>query len=191
MILVIQNLKMTPTPFLICNQQHSHSSVQSAGNTSNISTSDATCNESMLELSSSNDDSNTASAFNFGDHNWKSVEPTYTSSTDINFSELSGISNSVTLNKESLPVKFFLLFVTEHIIKIMVTETNRYAEQVMAYLVVNAKSKMRHWIATTNTEMKRFLGILFTMGLVKKACIDNYWSTDPIIVTPIFNSTMP
>ena len=71
----------------------------------------------------------------------------------------------------------------------MVTETNRYAEQVMADSVVTAKSKMRHSIANTNTQIKRFLGILFTVGLVKKACIDDYWSTDPVIATPIFNST--
>ena len=54
----------------------SHDSVQSAGNTSDISTTDATRNESMLELFSSDDDSDTASASNFADHNWKSEEPT-------------------------------------------------------------------------------------------------------------------
>ena len=77
-------------------------SVQSAGNTS-----DPTCNESMLELFSSDDNYDTASGPNFADHNWKSVEPTCTSPSDTNFFEPSGISNSVTLNKESLPVKFF------------------------------------------------------------------------------------
>ena len=137
----------------------SHDSVQSAGNTSDISTTDATRNESMLELFSSDDDSDTASSFNFADHNWKSVEPTYTSPSDINFSESSGISDSVTLKKGSLPVQCFLLFVIWHIIKIMVTETKRYAEQVIAHSVVTAKSGMRRWVATTNTEMKRFLGI--------------------------------
>ena len=151
----------------------SHGSVQSAGNTSDasISTTDATRNESLLELLSSDDDSDTASASNIADHNWKSVEPTYTSPSDINFSESSGISDSVTLNKDSLPVQFFLLFVTEHtrIIKIMIAETNRYAEQIIAHSVVTAKSRMRRWVATTNTEMKRFLGILFIMGLVKKS----------------------
>ena len=81
--------------------------VQSAGNTSNISTTDATRNESMMELFSSNDDSDIASTSNFVDHNWKSVETTYTSPSDINFSESSGISNSITLNKELLPVQFF------------------------------------------------------------------------------------
>ena len=55
----------------------------------------------MLELSSSHDNYNTASGSNFADHNRKSVEPTYTSSSDINFSESSGIGNSDTLSKES------------------------------------------------------------------------------------------
>ena len=119
----------------------SHDSVQSAGNTSDISTTDATRNESMLELFSSNNDSDTASASNFADHNWKSVEPTYTSPSDIDFSESSGISNSVTLNKESSLLQFFLLFVTEHIIKVMVTETNRYAAQMIAHSVVTAKKQ--------------------------------------------------
>ena len=54
----------------------SHDSVQFAGITSDISTTDATRNESMLELFSSDDDSDTASAFNFADHHRKSVEPT-------------------------------------------------------------------------------------------------------------------
>ena len=92
----------------------SYDSVQSAGNTSDISTTDATRNESMLELFGNDDDSDTASASYFADHNWKSVEPTRTSPSNINFSESSGISNSVTLNKESLPVQIFWLFVTEH-----------------------------------------------------------------------------
>ena len=97
---------MTPILLLASAVNTTHNSVQSDGNSSNISTSDATCNESMLELSSSDDDSDTASASNFTDHNLKSVKPTYTSLSDIN-SKPSGISNSVTLNKESLPVKFF------------------------------------------------------------------------------------
>ena len=63
----------------------SHDSVQSAGNTSNISTTNAIGNESMMELFSSNDDSDTASTSNFADHNWKSVEPSHTSPSDINF----------------------------------------------------------------------------------------------------------
>ena len=62
---------------------------------------------------------------------------------------------------------------TEHTTKI--TETSRYAEQVIAHSVVTSKSRRRRWIATTATKMKKFLGILFTMGLVKKACVGYFF----------------
>ena len=79
-----------------------------------------------------------------------------------------------------------MLFATEHITKTIVTETNRHAEQVVAHSVVTSKCRRRRWIATTITKMKWFLGILFTIGLVKKACIEDYWSADLVIATPIF-----
>ena len=57
---------------------------------------------------------------------------------------------------------------TEHTIKVMATETNIYAEQLITHSVATEKGRMRRWVATTTTEMKRFLGILFIMGLAKK-----------------------
>ena len=59
---------------------------------------------------------------------------------------------------------------------------------MIAHLVVTAKTRMRRCIAITNMEMKRFSGILFTMGLVIKAYLEDYWSTDPVIVRlPYYN----
>ena len=86
---------MTPTPLLICNQQLQQTPVIALFSLQAIL---LIFQLAMLELSSSDYDSDTASASNFGDHNWKSVESTCTSPSDINFSEPSGLSNSVTLN---------------------------------------------------------------------------------------------
>ena len=72
----------------------------------------------------------------------------------------------------------------------IVTETNSYAEQVIVALVVKSKSKMKRWAATTIAEMKKFLGLILIMNLVKKPRTEDYWSTDPVMATPIFNSTM-
>ena len=140
---------------------------------------------------SSDDDDNNNSTINLSDCIWKTIEKTYSPPLDINFSGPSGISSSVTLNKESLPIQFFALFLTDNIMETMVTETNRYAEQVIAALLVKSKSRTKCWAATTMTEMKKFLGLIFIMGLVKKPRIEDYWSTDPMMVTPVFNSTMP
>ena len=38
--------------------------------------------------------------------------------------------------------------------------------------------------------MKKFIGLLLAMGIVKKPHIEDYWSTDPILSTPVFNDTM-
>ena len=117
---------------------------------------------------SRDDDNNNNSTIHLNDCIWKAVEKTYTLLLDINFSGLSGISSSVTLNKESLPIQFSALFLTDNIIETMVTETNRYAEQVIAASVLKSKSRMKRWVATTMTEIKKSLGLIFKMSLVKK-----------------------
>ena len=32
--------------------------------------------------------------------------------------------------------------------------------------------------------MRKFIGILLNMGLVRKPTIEHYWSTDPLLATP-------
>ena len=75
---------------------------------------------------------------------------------------------SVTLNKDSLPVQFFW-FVSEDLMKMMVIETNRYAEQVIAESVVGPKSRMKRSAATTIMEMKKVPWTCFCIGFGKKA----------------------
>ena len=88
-------------------------------------------------------------------------------------------------------MEFFNLFVTDDILKLMVMETNRYANDLLSKSTVKDKSRLKRWINTTNTEMKKFIGLLFIMGLVKKSRLVEYWSTDAIIATPFFNQIMP
>ena len=172
-------------------EQQATNSVNNASGNPNKLVSDTAGSISMLSGQNSSDDDDDNSTINLNDCIWKAVEKTYTPPLDINFSGPSGISSSVTLNKESLPIQFFALFLTDNIMQTMVIETNRYAEQVIAASVVKSKSRMKRWAATTMTEMKKFLGLIFTRGLVKKPRIEDYWSTDPVMATPIFNSTMP
>ena len=174
-------------------EQQATTSVTNASGNPNKLVSDTAGSKSMLsgQNSSDDDDDDDNSTINLNDCIWKAVEKTYTPPVDINFSGPSGISSSVTLNKESLSIQFFALFLTDNIMQTMVTETNRYAEQVIAASEVKSKSRMKRWAATTMTETKKFLGLIFTTGIVKKPRIEDYWLTDPVMATPIFNSTMP
>ena len=42
-------------------------------------------------------------------------------------------------------------------------------------------SRGRLWHATTATEIKRFIAVLFAMGLVNKPSYRDYWSPDPVL----------
>ena len=76
----------------------------------------------------------------------------------------------------------------------MVKETNDYAQQWInthaQYLQAHPTSNVHSWIrsgGTTELEMRAFLGIIFNMGLVKKATISSYWDTcHPSQSTPWF-----
>ena len=50
---------------------------------------------------------------------------------------------------------------------------------------------MRRWSPTDATEMRKFLGIIFIMGVVKKPTIEDCWSIDPVLAIPLVNSVMP
>ena len=49
--------------------------------------------------------------------------------------------------------------------------------------------KTLKWSSNTPEEMRKFLGLIILMGQVRKENIRDYWSTDPILSTPIFPHT--
>jgi len=53
----------------------------------------------------------------------------------------------------------------------MVMETNRYAAELLekSTPTLKDKSRLKRWVTTTITEMSKFIGLLFIMGLVKKS----------------------
>ncbi|KAJ1217339.1 hypothetical protein NDU88_004933 [Pleurodeles waltl] len=91
-----------------------------------------------------------------------------------------------------LPVHFFHLFMDNVFLEEIVEQTNLYAEQ---YLRDNAarlrpQSRATQWVPTYLEEMKKFLGLTFLMGLIRKPSLASYWSTSPLMATAIFPATM-
>ena len=90
------------------------------------------------------------------------------------------------------PLYFLKLFFTATFWQLLVTETNRYAQQ---YLQKNKDSlppqaRARSWKPVTIPDMKVFIALYLLTGLVFKPQIHLYWSTDPLLSTPAFNSAM-
>ncbi|KAL6432027.1 hypothetical protein ACFW04_007454 [Cataglyphis niger] len=78
-------------------------------------------------------------------------------------------------------------FLGDDLLEFIAVETNKYHEQ--NYRKFKRGKKCGMWRDVTS-ELKKFLGLVIIMGLVRKARINDYWSTNPIIETSIFSKTM-
>ena len=61
------------------------------------------------------------------------------------------------------------MFLSDDLIKLMVTESNRYAEEVMG------SEKFATWTKITVDEMKAFLGFSILMGINQLPAVKDYW----------------
>ena len=59
------------------------------------------------------------------------------------------------------------LFLDEKVISLLVTETNRYAEQKLHQDEMTDHARMNRWKPTTSEEIKKFIGLMIWMGLVQ------------------------
>ena len=98
------------------------------------------------------------------------------------------------LPRDSKPIDYLQLFVTNFSLDKIVTETNRYAdkwiEDHQEHLAQHPNSRVHVWIKqgnTNRTEIKAFLSICINFGLLKKSATHHYWdSTNPSQATPWF-----
>jgi hypothetical protein len=96
------------------------------------------------------------------------------------------ISEDGTVN----PIDCYRHFITDEIIRLMVRETNRYAEQYLLTNKLSKRSKNLQWEPITNEEMLKFLGIVIQMGLVQMPKVDYYWSKSQLYGSEIIQNTM-
>lgn len=109
---------------------------------------------------------------------------------DIPFIATPGLTAQANINLDMKLVAIYEQFLTHEIIHLMVTETNRYAEQFLNKQTLKRKSRVHEWKETNAVEMKQFLGTMLLMGIVQKPKIADYWSTNPVIGTPFVNTIM-
>lgn len=96
----------------------------------------------------------------------------------------SGIQQNISVSENSLEIEFFEIFFTLDVVKIIVSQTNKYAAKIS--LDVSLNSKMKKWKDTTEAEMYTFFATIMLMGLVGKNSLKKYWTNNPVIETPFF-----
>ena len=87
---------------------------------------------------------------------------------------------------------YFRLYFTDRVTNLIITETNRYAQQYLEIEGQNLRrhSILQHWVPTDNDEMCALLGLLMLMGIVHKPRVAMHWSHDELFSTPIFQNIM-
>lgn len=100
------------------------------------------------------------------------------------FQELSGPKHMPP--PDSPPISYFNLFFTDLILTLIVTESNRYAQQVIRSKAGNVPTPLKNWTRITMPEIKGFLACILNMGIIKKPTIASYWSSLCTQATPWF-----
>ncbi|PFX26968.1 PiggyBac transposable element-derived protein 5 [Stylophora pistillata] len=90
------------------------------------------------------------------------------------------------LPRGSLVLDFFQLFIDNHILGIIIRETNRYARQTMTQRQKDPNS----WKEVSLEELKAFLGLLIAMSIHRVPSLRDYWSTDWVLGVPAFSKVM-
>ena len=89
------------------------------------------------------------------------------------FTETEGLK--VRMNNQST-IDFDNLYLPDEVFTILVTETNRFAEQFLAAAAEKTRthSYVGKWVPVTLPEMKTFLGLVILMGIIYKPSIPLY-----------------
>lgn len=96
-----------------------------------------------------------------------------------------GPTHIIDANKEALD--FWHLFMDDPFLESMINITGNYAN----YQILHMPNENRMaWSTPTLTEFKAFLGLTYQMGISRKPSTKLYWSSDPIMSTPIFSATV-
>lgn len=75
------------------------------------------------------------------------------------------------------PYDFFKIFFDDEVVKLILVETNRYAQNKLNEPNTTNSSRINKWIDIDENELHVFLGVIMWMGLVKIPSISHYWKT--------------
>jgi hypothetical protein len=75
-------------------------------------------------------------------------------------------------------MNYFCLFFNYELLNDTVVETNTYETDKIAELQLSARSIRNRWPDVSVPEMKAFLGLIISIGLIPLPYIKNYWSSE-------------
>lgn len=123
------------------------------------------------------------------DFPWTSNRQTFTGHRET-FTRSSGPTFPVT--DDMTPLNIFFKMFDEEFLNILVTETNRYADQTLTKLRQDPRTKKHNrcltWSPTDRSDMLTFLAVVILQGLYPKVNEESYFTWDGYGTTPYFFS---
>lgn len=122
------------------------------------------------------------------DSDWEEVNENNDNPSNPNFQymEIHGPKHAPPPDSE--PIAYFNLFFTIGFLNVIVTETNRYAQQYLhTHTNLSPGARAKAWKNTTLNEIKGFIAVLLNMNLIRRPTIASYWSTSPSQNFPWFS----
>ena len=139
--------------------------------------SDQEGSDTNTDTSSNADDEGKSSDSQWDDPEWHKNP---FSAPSVQFDDVNVVPLIAFLDTDG-PFDFFEKFLPDKVIKLLVEQTNLYAQQ----------RQTRYWNDVTYDEMKCFLGILLGMGVHRLPKFKLYWSTDPFFRVQGIADVMP
>jgi hypothetical protein len=160
----------------------------SASSVSSDDSSDNEIDDTALADAIINNDSDEEEEESHKTFHWEKMD-NYVGQRQV-FSVTSGPQNEAQNVDEILTS--FELFFDPQIIQLIVTETNRYAEQYKNQRgnLFTFRSPVRAWVPVTENEIYTVLGMFLLMGIVQKPTLRSYFSIKRVISTPGFADIM-
>jgi len=96
------------------------------------------------------------------------------------------------VQNEAVVMSYFDQYIPPELTELVVDQTNLNAQQQIAKMPhpVTKQAHSEEWKPVTVIKMKKFLGLIFVTGIVRKPRLELYWSTRGIFQTPVFPQTM-
>lgn len=88
------------------------------------------------------------------------------------------------------PIDFFNMLVDENFYKLIVEETNIYAEEVFLNSTLLATARISRWHPVTADELRIFFGLFLHMGTISLNRLQDYWKTNRLFSLPFFAKNM-
>jgi hypothetical protein len=88
------------------------------------------------------------------------------------------------------PIAIYQQFLTDEVLDIIVTETNRYTSQFIQSHQLCPHSLTRNWKDTNRGEIKNLLAILMIMGINQLPKMSLYLSNSEMYSNPLIKKTM-